>query len=269
MPAETFARRLRIGAIHCASRLLPTGTLARHRLRDSALVLAFHRVNDRSAGDGLTLSVRDFDAYCRFLGDHLEVVRLEDIIERLEASGPLTGQLAITFDDGYRDNFDEAAPILERYGLPATFFVTTDFIETDTVAPWDRDLAEPPGWMTWEQVRSLLRRGFDIGAHTMSHVDLGQVSTDDAHAQITGSREVLRERLDTQIDLFAYPFGQRANITEENRALVREAGYRCCASCFGGVIGARTDPMNLPRVAVSSWYASPRRLAFDLALGRV
>jgi peptidoglycan/xylan/chitin deacetylase (PgdA/CDA1 family) len=269
MPTETLPRRLKNGAIHCASRLLPTGSLARRRLRDSALVLAFHRVNDRSAGDGLTLSARDFDAYCRFLGDHLEVVHLKDIVENLEASKPLRGQLAITFDDGYRDNFEEAAPILERYGLPATFFVTTDFIETETVAPWDRDLSEAPGWMTWEQVRSLLRRGFAIGAHTMSHIDLGQASANDARAQIAGSQDVLREQLDTQIDLFAYPFGQRGNITEDNRALVRDAGFRCCASCFGGIVEANTDPMRLPRTAVSSWYASPRRLALDLALGRL
>jgi peptidoglycan/xylan/chitin deacetylase (PgdA/CDA1 family) len=103
----------------------------------------------------------------------------------------------------------------------------------------------------------------------MSHADLGRVSGDAAYAQIAGSQDVLRKQLNTKIDLFAYPFGQRANLTEDNRALVRAAGFRCCASCFGGVVGAGTNPMNLPRVAVSSWYASPRRLAFDLALGRL
>jgi peptidoglycan/xylan/chitin deacetylase (PgdA/CDA1 family) len=83
------------------------------------------------------------------------------------------GTLSITFDDGYRDNYEVAAPILKRLDLPATFFVTTGFIGTRRVAPWDQNLVRQPGWMDWDQVRSLASQGFEIGCHTDTHIDMG------------------------------------------------------------------------------------------------
>jgi peptidoglycan/xylan/chitin deacetylase (PgdA/CDA1 family) len=252
-----------------AGRLLPLRALASRALAGRALVVAFHRVNDVSAGDGLTLGAADFERYCGFFADHFDVVPLGALLERLERGRALDRQLAITFDDGYRDNYEVAAPILARRGLPATFFVTTGFLESKIVAPWDRALAAPPGWMSWDQVRSLHAQGFAIGCHTVDHVDLGRVAGEAARSQLREAREALRERVGTGGELFAYPFGRRENLTEENRALVRELGFRCCASCFGGLVGPGTSPFHLPRAAISSWYASPDRFALDLALGRV
>jgi peptidoglycan/xylan/chitin deacetylase (PgdA/CDA1 family) len=262
-------KRVRASLAAAAARLLPVRALASRSLRGRALVVALHRVNDVNAGDGLTLGTTDFDTYCRFFADHCDVVPLGEIVERLERGAALDRQVAITFDDGYRDNYENAAPVLARHGLPATFFVTTGFIETDVVAPWDRELPVPPGWMSWEEVRKLHEWGFAIGSHTIDHVDLGRVGEDAARRQLSGSRAMLRERLGVDSDLFAYPFGGRDNMTDENRSLVRELGFRCCASCFGGLVESRTSPFRLPRVALSSWYASADRFALDLALDRL
>jgi len=252
-----------------ATSILPIRRMASRALRGRAMVVALHRVNDVNAGDGLTLSADQFEDHCGFLSDHFDVVPLAEIVQRLASSAPLDGQVAITFDDGYRDNAEIAAPILARYGLPATFFVTTGFIGSEIVAPWDAELAVAPGWMTWDQVRELHDQGFSIGGHTVDHVDLGQQAGDTAMRQLTASRNTLFEQLATETELFAYPFGRRDNMTEANRLLVREAGFRCCASCFGGLVEAGTNPFALPRVAITSWLASPDTFAFDMALGRL
>jgi peptidoglycan/xylan/chitin deacetylase (PgdA/CDA1 family) len=252
-----------------AARALPVRSLAARALRDRALVLALHRVDDAHAGDGLTLSAAEFDAHCRFLSDHFDVVPLLEIVERLERGAPLDRHVAITFDDGYSDNYEVAAPLLERHDLPATFFVTTGFIETDIVAFWDSEIPKPPRWMSWENVRELKSRGFSIGGHTVDHVDLGYVGSDEARDQLADSRRQLREQLGEDVELFAYPFGRIENITEANRGLVANAGFRCCASCHGGLVEKGMDPYRLPRVALSSWYANPDRLALDLTLGRL
>jgi peptidoglycan/xylan/chitin deacetylase (PgdA/CDA1 family) len=251
------------------TRILPVRSMAARVLRGRAMIVTFHRVNEVNAGDGLTLSPDEFEDHCRFLSDHFDVVPLAEIVQRLESGGSLDGHVAITFDDGYRDNCEVAAPILARHGLPATFFVTTGFIGTDVLAPWDSDLTIAPGWMTWDQVRGLHEQGFTIGGHTIDHVDLGDVSGDTAMRQLTTSRAVLREQLGEEVELFAYPFGRRDNMTEENRLLVREAGFSCCASCFGGFVEAGMSPLALPRVGISSWYASPELFALDMALGRL
>lgn len=238
-------------------------------LADAAIVVAFHRVNHAPAMDGLTCSVEMFERYCRFFADHFHVVSLRHLVEKLERGAPLDRELAITFDDGYRDNYECAAPILRAVGLPATFFVVSGFIGTASVAWWDASCPVQHPWMTWEQVQGLHREGFDVGAHTSTHIDLGTVSGAEAWNEIVNSRRVLEERLCAPVDLFAYPYGGERQISEDNRALVRAAGFRCCCSCHGGINGRLTDPFSLQRIPISPWYDSPYHLGAEVALRRV
>jgi peptidoglycan/xylan/chitin deacetylase (PgdA/CDA1 family) len=190
------------------------------------------------------------------------------LVRNLEQGLRLKRQLAITLDDGYRDNFENAAPVLERLSLPATFFVVTQWIGTDVVPFWDQQEGTRHPWMTWEQVRALGRRGFDIGAHTRTHADLGRVPEAEAHDEIFGARLELEQQVGAPVESFAYPFGGWSNINEANRALVKAAGFRCCCSCFGGTISSATNPFQVPRVPVSNWYSSPPEFGFDVALRR-
>jgi len=237
-------------------------------LRNAAVVVAFHRVDDADRSDTLTVDARLFERYCMFFRRHFRVVPLREIVQKLERGLEPRRELAITFDDGYRDNYDKAMPVLEKLSLPATFFVVSQWIGTDVVPRWDERRGVRHPWMTWDQVRSLHRRGFEIGAHTQHHVDLGQVGATEARDEIVGARLSLERQLAARVDLFAYPYGGRNNITNSNRALVKAARFRCCCSNFGGVNGPDTDPFDLLRIPISPWYASPHQFGFDVALGR-
>jgi peptidoglycan/xylan/chitin deacetylase (PgdA/CDA1 family) len=238
-------------------------------LRKTAVVVAFHRVQcgaGADISDGLTIDPHAFEAFCEFFRRHFYVVPLRDLIGKLEKGHTLRRELAITFDDGYRDNFENAMPVLERLGLPATFFVVSRWIGTDVVPFWDRALGVQHPWMTWDQVRTLKHKGFDIGAHTRTHVNLGTISGATAREEIAGARADLEEALGADVELFAYPFGGQDNITEFNRQMVKAAGFRCCCSAFGGTVTWRTDPFLLPRVPVTTWHLSPQHFGFDVAL---
>ena len=238
-------------------------------LRGAAVVVAFHRVQETAeADDGLTIGARLFERYCRFFRRHFRVVPLREVVGLLESGRPLDRELAITFDDGYRDNFEVAAPILERLSLPATFFTVTEWMETRVVPWWDQERGVQHPWMTWDEVRALRRRGFDIGAHTRTHVDLGRVSRAEAEREIFGARADLESRIGGPVDLFAYPYGGADNLAEPHRDLVKAAGFRCCCSSFGGVNTTGTSPHHLRRVPISSWHASPSQFGFDVALRR-
>ncbi len=237
-------------------------------LAKAATVVAFHRVNDQIAPDSLTCSVSQFKAYCEFFQRYFHVLSLGQLLDKVDKREPLNRELVITFDDGYRDNYEYAAPVLQAMGLPATFFVVSEFIGSEIVAWWDRDLPLRQPWMTWDQVEQLSRDGFAIGAHTRTHADLATLSGEEAWQEIQGSRVDLEEKLGVPITLFAYPYGGEHQMTEENRQLIRAAGFRCCCSCFGGINSRGVDPFLLRRVPVSSWHESPYALGFDLAVRR-
>ena len=270
-PSEATADRTRrlVGrrVKSIAGRSLTALGLHRSLLGDRGVVVAFHRVTD-AYQDSLTCSVNDFESFCAFFRQYFAVIPLAEMVDRLERGQPLSGTLAVTFDDGYRDNYQFAAPVLRAYGLPATFFVVSDFIESDTVASWDRECIPPPPWMSWEEVRGLHAQGFEIGGHTRTHANLGEVAGAKAEWEIASCRRELENRLGTTVRLFAYPYGRAENMTDANRELVRAAGFRCCASCYGGTNPRGSDAFRLRRIPISSWFSTPSQLAFEMAFGR-
>jgi peptidoglycan/xylan/chitin deacetylase (PgdA/CDA1 family) len=238
-------------------------------MRNEAVVVAFHRVRDDTPdSDALTIDTRTFESYCRFFARFFNVVSLPALTTMLESGRPPNRTLAITFDDGYRDNFTNAAPILEKLSLPATFFVVSRWVGTSIVPFWDRARGVEYPWMDWSEIKALHARGFEIGAHTRTHVDLGAVSGNAAQREIAGAREDLESALGVRVDSFAYPFGTQNHLTEANRSFVRAAGFRCCCSAFGGTVTRATDPFHIPRVPISTWHPYPYQFGFDVSLGR-
>jgi len=243
--------------------------LYEREFRSQMTIVAFHRVNDDLPDDdGLTCSADKFEAFCKFFRKYFRVIPLSEQVAGCRSGVDLGGTLSITFDDGYLDNLEVAAPILERNGLPATFFVTTGFIGSQIIAPWDRNLPRQPGWLSWDQVRCLLDTGlFEIGNHTDTHLDLGRADPEAIRAELGISQRKLAEALGASASLFAYPFGGQDNITPRARELVREAGFSCCASSFGGENGVTPDPFALKRMPIAGWFETPDQFGFEFLMG--
>jgi peptidoglycan/xylan/chitin deacetylase (PgdA/CDA1 family) len=246
--------------------LFETGIFRLFR-RDEAVIVLFHRVTDAYPNDPLTYTNREFEAFVRFFGRFFEVVPLTTLLEVLESGGKLRGRLAITFDDGYRGNATIAAPILERHGQRACFFVTTNWIGSEHVPWWDAEKNIETIWMSWDQVRSLRASGHDIGSHTETHPDLGLISPEEARSEIGRGSARLDAELGEHSGLFAYPFGGRKNMSEANQMVVNDLGLRCCLSAFGGTVRAGDDPLRLHRITISDWFVSPYQFAFELIIG--
>lgn len=221
------------------------------------VVFCYHRVND-DLRDSLTVGVEQFDDQMKLLASRYPVVDVEDVIAgtfRRDTSRPV---IAVTFDDGYRDNWEFAAPILAQHRIPAAFFVSTGMIGTDRGFDHDRErlgMALPT--MDWDQLRRMRDLGFTIGSHTVTHINCARVDKETLRRELDESRDTLRERLGIESPLFAYPFGKRADITAEGIQAVREAGYRGCFSAYGGVNDGSIDPFNVRRLGVG--YATSRR----------
>ena len=128
------------GAFRLLQRIFPSLSF-----RNRAVILRFHRIlpDGERPLYNLGFPERAFEQLARFLAQNWHVVPLKEVVDRLEANKPFSPRtVVITFDDGYRDNYDLAAPVLKRHGLVATFFVTTRFIDLPHRAPWWDELAE-------------------------------------------------------------------------------------------------------------------------------
>jgi peptidoglycan/xylan/chitin deacetylase (PgdA/CDA1 family) len=225
-------------------------------------IVVFHRVSDDLPEDDLTVSTWRFDALCRMFRRRFNVVSLAEVFRMVRGREPFPARtLAITFDDGYRDNLF-AARTLSRYGLPACFFITTSYVGSAKEFGWDES-AQPIPKLTWDEVREMDRLGFEIGSHTHSHADLGRVPVETVRYELAESKRILENELRRRVRWFAFPFGRADCFPAERWPLVQEAGYDGAVSVFGKSIDRDTDPRMLPRYGVPA--CSPLTLEVELS----
>lgn len=239
-------------------RLLVACGAHRRLLKGKAIVVAFHSITTEKSHGALRCSVEDFDSYCRFFVRHLKPETLTRTVERLEERSLLCGEVAITFDDGYADNAELALPILNRWSLPATFYVTTGFIQTQIQADWDKAANLRSRWMTWDQVRQLVSGGHELGAHTVTHINLATANTEEAESELRRSRDEIAAQAGIAPAHFAVPFGRSFASLDQTVSIARSLGFRSVSLCRGGVVPRGTPPMHIERWPIDPVaYLSP------------
>lgn len=132
-------------------------------------------------------------------------VTMAELVSCAAGSTPAPGMAAITFDDGMRNNYRVALPILEELGIRATVYVTTDFI--DSHSPWIGPSGDS-AMLSANEVRALAAAGWEIGAHTVTHADLSTLDYDACLHEISDSRDVLEGITGQRVQTVAYPFGR-------------------------------------------------------------
>jgi peptidoglycan/xylan/chitin deacetylase (PgdA/CDA1 family) len=236
-------------------------------LRNRAVIVVFHRVNNSYPDDPITCTEYEFEQYIRFFARFFEVVPLTELLERLAGGAKLGSTLTITFDDGYKGNATAAAPILERHGVRACFFVATNFIGTTCVPWWDQQAGIATQWMDWDDVRALRAAGHEIGSHTASHANLGLLTAEETRQEIIAGEARLKAELSESLRLFAYPYGARKNLAESNKPIPKALGLRCTLAAFGGTVSVGDDPFALKRTSITRWIRSPYQFGFELVIG--
>ena len=179
-------------------------------------ILMYHyvRVVDAGAdpmGYNLSIAPALFDQQMQWLHDHGYATVTMATAQRCiagEAACP-PNAIALTFDDGYIDAYTDVLPVLQRYGLTATFYIVDNFV------------GQPP-YLNWEQVGALHTAGMEIGAHTLDHLDLTQIPPADAQMQITQSKLDIEAKVGVLVNSFCYPAGR---YNGDVAAWVRAAGY--------------------------------------------
>lgn len=208
---------------------------------DSAVVFIYHRFGE---GAVPTTSIRldQFEAQIAELkrGGYT-VMAVPEILRRLTA-GETLPELAvgITVDDAYESIFIQAWPRLKAAGFPMTVFVATD--------PIDKGFRD---YMTWDQLRALVKEGVTIGAHSASHLHMADVGAERNRDEIARSNARFKAELGFVPEIFAYPYGEMSLAVQGE---VKAAGYKFAFGQHSGVIYAGADFFDLPRFAMNEHY---------------
>jgi peptidoglycan/xylan/chitin deacetylase (PgdA/CDA1 family) len=225
---------------------------AMRRAEPRAAIILYHRVNDFSE-DPLTTSTRRFAQHLLLLQRWYRPVSTATLVEAVtNGKGPPPAAAAIHFDDCYQDVLTDAAPILRQLEMTAMFFVSTGFLDSNRV--FEHDRAKYP-WRFPNLTRNELQQWaseFELGAHTVNHIDLGKAGEDEARKEMEESGRELREITGRSVDCFAFPFGTPAHFRPEYRPMLEPAGFRAMFSAHGGFLKTGCDPLDIPRIGVSS-----------------
>ena len=164
-----------------------------------------------------------FDAQMHYLKSNgYTTITLASLIADISAGKVISDkEIVLTFDDGWRNQYAYAMPILEKYGFTGTFGIISKNVGS-AVSASSTESGSPGSKMTWAQIKDLQSRGFEIASHTETHPFLTHVTDQQLVIEITGSKKMLEAKLGTPVTSFVYPY---YNYDARVVQAVKDAGY--------------------------------------------
>ena len=222
------------------------------------VVLCYHRLEGRAGGIN-SIEPALFEKHMEEIKQSgVPVIPMQDFLawRRGEKDIPAKAIL-ITLDDGYVSEINVGVPILKKYGFPATFFVYLEYINKGGKS------------VSWAQLAELRDEGFEIGSHTVSHLDLRRKPAKfqgDHEAwlkdELERSKKAIEEQLGIRCSTIAYPFG---NHNEKVQAATKAAGYEAAFTTYGARLGMTTNELTLGRYDVTAKMPG-NQSAFNVAI---
>jgi peptidoglycan/xylan/chitin deacetylase (PgdA/CDA1 family) len=220
----------------------PRGPMERHP--GPVPILMYHSIRASKASDAyplLFVPKRDFKKQMDWLaGEGYHGVTLAQVYRAWHNGGKLPRRpIVISFDDGYLSQYTAALPILRKLHWPGVLNLAV------------KNLGK--GGLTEHMVKAMLHSGWELAAHTISHVDLTRVAKSELSNEVSGSREILRSRFHVPVSFFCYPSGK---FNETVIGAVKAAGYRGATTVNPG-LASREEHFTLNRIRVDGGAKLP------------
>jgi len=186
----------------------------------------------------LSVTPENFAAQLQYLAEQgYQTITLYDLVYYLALGWPLPPKpIILTFDDGYRDNYTHAFPLLRKHGFVGTFFILTE--------PIDQKHEE---YLTWPQVREMNAAGMDIEVHGRTHRDLRGRDTDFLIWEIVGPQEIVEARIHHRPRFFCYPSGEYDDLVI---AILKSAHFWGAVTTEQGTLHTSENLFDLQRIRI-------------------
>ncbi len=201
-------------------------------------IIMYHNIDENSLTSRLSVLPDSFKRQMHFLKNHhYNVVKLEDLANMVKKNRFPSKTIAITFDDGYENNYLKAYPVLKELGLHATIFIVPAMVGTE-------------GYMTWGQIIEMSESGaISIGSHSMTHAWLPNQPDQKCDSEIMGSKRSIESHLNKEVGVFSYPLG---GFNKDVREKVINAGYKIAVATNPGKKYPKHDLFAMKRLRISS-----------------
>jgi len=175
-------------------------------------ILMYHHIALKRPQDSYYVSPKIFEKQMQWISDNnYKVISFDDFYQVLLGKKELPEKpVIITFDDGVDDQYNNALPILQKFGYTATFFIKLNNVGPDK------------GGMTYAMLRKLVAAKMTIGSHSMNHDNMKNMSETQMEYELTQSKKILENQLKIKVDYFSYPGGAYSDTTVDK---TKEAGY--------------------------------------------
>ena len=200
-------------------------------------IMMYHHISEKDFGPD-SVTPENFRWHMEYLKKkRYRVIGVEELVEKMARGERIPKKtVALAFDDGYRDNYTYAFPILKEFQYPAIFFVAPGSLAVN-------------GFMSWDQIREIKSAGFTFGSHGMNQIYLPSLSSEKLRQEIFESKRALEKELGVKVDYFAYPVG---GFTDEVKTLAKQAGYKAAFSTNRGQDRFNRDLYAINRVRFSN-----------------
>ena len=219
-------------------------------------ILMYHSISDEDESNAhayyrTKTSPAMFAAQLKYLRENgYETCSLARAVQQVQTQSRAGAKLVvITFDDGYRNFYHHAFPVLNQHGFSATVFLPTAYIGESPVAFKGTDC------LTWSEVRELSQNGIVFGSHTVSHPQLHELSVAKIQEEIVNSRKTIEEMLGCAVHSFAYPYAFPQTDNDFKKMLrdsLGQAGYRNGVCTTVGRANRSSEPLFMERLPVNS-----------------